>query len=591
MPSRRKLLFLWAGTNEKAWVTRTSKLLQQRLGPDYYVVARAGAVRANTFSAPVPWLSVLRCNGDRTVRSLIASFSDAEVPIILVVDNGKDESALLEFTTAAAAVILGDDAGLVRIIEEHSGTLGSRYSELPDVQFTEFTVKFAEHRIVLHDGSEKDLTPNQLTLLQALIEGRKNVQSHTALNSILGKRSEDGGNLLRGIIRDLRDKIGDTKRRYIRSHRGEGYSFQLQPATEQIFTLHEQREQHPRYEEALAEWVRTAKSEESKALSRRSMVLPEQVGRLDRMGIAEELRRRGRSIEEFNRRFDPEVLMGATTRNLVYRLFCGSGGNVKIIPAVDEDRTIFRSENPDVVTTRDGETRRRFAGPSYRAAEAVMRVMGISRRDALSDAYCIEQEMHHGNLILVGGPIIHRTIRDIIGLQGLSKLYTSRRETYQVKYPLAFDIDHSVADEAVIRFSDVQPNTRLPVWGVRIDGTYCTPKLKRGELTEDYMLIASVPNYLNEDALRCGMRISLIMGAHEYGGLAIDALVSDRALLLSLVQATEMQRTGSWEVLLTVRDFDPLNQFPQFVEPNFIIKSVKLDPQKIVDFAAGTRRK
>lgn len=245
-------------------------------------------------------------------------------------------------------------------------------------------------------------------------------------------------------------------------------------------------------------------------------------------------------------------------RDLFAELFLGTREKVYLVPAQDNpamtpDPAVLKVDPYEVFTRTTLDAAKAFGAVLDIVEERIRR---IDQLIALNG---------HGNLITFGSPTSNLIARAAMrygptadGSDGL-EYWGDRGLELTIRYELNGErIRRSDAPHRVVTRVVQGREHAIPNWGiVRGPGGVECPELRGDKLTQDYLLISSLPNVFHRGSLDAGHRIVNFGGTHREGTAATTRLFTNQNILESLRERIRSAQGSAptppyWQALLSV---------------------------------------
>ena len=221
----------------------------------------------------------------------------------------------------------------------------------------------------------------------------------------------------------------------------------------------------------------------------------------------------------------PPAPIDEGTLDLAKRVFFGSNGHFKVVPAFQELPPLLGELRPQYEMTK----------PTKDAVRSLENLVHLSKGH-IELARTIPAHDLDGNLFLLGGPMRNMPVRALMGECGTSSSFVHNKSRRPLRLPLHFDIRSSVSNSAEsherVYRSEFTGAPLRPNVGVWTGASYEMPDLdEQGRPTEDYVVVTSMPNIFSRKALDAGHRVVAFSGTHGVGTRAIELLLRKEEIL------------------------------------------------------------
>lgn len=219
-------------------------------------------------------------------------------------------------------------------------------------------------------------------------------------------------------------------------------------------------------------------------------------------------------------------------------VFFGTGDAVKIFPASFNKFSYGRNENG-------------ITPPAKAGVDSLVEALDYNNRLKVVEGLIFSKNFE-GNLCLVGGPIANRFTEFLFGQNGESSCLLSDNGA-PLRSPVFIDNNLSI-DRFVHHGQRTKKlGSESPVWRLNVEGHSLTPDHNRDGILEDYLLITSLPNFLDSSSFELGRRIVVAAGANGPGTRAIRLLLQDIDILNKLtIKASSLDRDAGWQAVIHV---------------------------------------
>ena len=271
--------------------------------------------------------------------------------------------------------------------------------------------------------------------------------------------------------------------------------------------------------------------------------------------------------------------------------------NISLLPAADNPNVDLKDQ------CSEEKGREKYTTTTHNAAKHFASVFHDVSENNVKTLYAITNSNFKGNLITFGSPSSNLITRITMGYHkiGAKGEGFSHAPKPGLNLAVRYELDaERIKSARGVKYRTLERSINgkvitLANWGIRLkNGIIRCPKVIENNLAEDFLIVSSLPNTFNKEALLNDQRIINFGGTHRAGTQAINIMLDSGRFLQELhrrikkIQGDKLKQPY-WQALIAIRGVNSKNRSsePLSLGEILLVEEVEINKPKLINSISG----